>query len=38
MKNAIWKSAGSGQSHFSQWPSFLLWGDLTIHGIHLTIV
>jgi len=37
MKNAIWKTAGSGRSHFSQGPSFLVWSNLTIHGIHLTI-
>jgi hypothetical protein len=37
MKNAIWKTAGSGQSHFSQVTQILLWSNLTIYSIHLTI-
>jgi len=37
MKNALWKTAGSSQSHFSQVTQILLWSNLTIHSIHLTI-
>ena len=37
MKNALWKTAGSSQSHFSQVTQILFWSNLTIHSIYLTI-
>jgi len=37
MKSALWKTAGSGQSHFSQVTQILFWSNLTIHSIYLTI-